>query len=217
MTSSSAESFRRHGTLDTLSDLRASHIEFTVLDFGGSVFDFAPVHVRSFETALAELGHPSARLSIKQSVLADMADGADSFVMAAHLIERCELSANPVELAVAKRRVVEAEMQEATLEPPIREFCLRLLEISGVAIISLGLDVSMRSVLVRSIGSELADSVSIYGRRSLEEKVGKAGLLGAALARSGVPLKVSAYCGDALIDQQIARECGVTFIRLAPF
>lgn len=186
-------------------------------DFGGTLYDFEPVHVLAFEQALG-LSQGSVEAEVVREVVHDsLASGLDSVRMASMLRMRFCLNVDPLELAVRKRSIVEHLTATAVLDRNVRDMLVRVIRISRVAVITRGLISSTTSILSRSLPADVARCIPVLGRSDLVGRPDKSALLVAALEIIGVPIEECGYVGDADNDEAIAERVGMFFLPLRPF
>jgi beta-phosphoglucomutase-like phosphatase (HAD superfamily) len=197
--------------------VRAGSYDACCLDFGGTLFDFAPVHVAAFKYAVGALGHdwsPSAAPPIIHEALDR---GVDSVAMAASLVEALGIDADPFELARVKRGIVERLIAGSLLDPAMCALLTSLHACVRLAVVTRGLASSTRDILERSLPSGLAANVRVYGRSDLRARPDKRGLLGAAIADLGAAADRVVYIADAQGDAAIAADLGLGFLCFRPF
>jgi phosphoglycolate phosphatase-like HAD superfamily hydrolase len=187
-------------------------------DFGGTLLDFTPLHVRGFFDALGISEDSDCAQVVGRTVHAALVRGLDSFEMTRMIADAlswpADFDLNAVVLK--KRSLVETYLRNTKLDEFVNIFLIQLLKLSSVAVISLGHIDSMKTVLNRSLGTK-AGLIAVYGRHSASERVEKHQLLRRAIEDAGVPLRQVVYVGDADVDESIALYVGIDSIRVRPF
>lgn len=203
---------------EALDLIRLKKYSAVCIDFGGTLIDFAPLHIRGFLKVLKLSEDGDAARTVASQVRADVVRGVDSYAMMASIARQVGLpqDLDVGVLVIKKRALVEEFMKDLALPQAACNFVNSLITRARVSVVSLGLVSSMEAVIQRSIG-EPANLIRIYGRRSLDARLDKKGLVATALLDSGVSCKDFVYVGDAIVDQEIAGSIGVEGIRLQPF
>jgi len=202
----------------TLEAIQRQEFRLVCFDFGGTLHDFVPLHVRGFTSALGIERGSEAAQKVERAVREALVRGVDSFEMlrliatALSLPQDTDLKA----VVVTKRSLVEVYLREAELSRDVCTFLTQVMSLCSIAVISLGLVTSMETVLMRSLG-DLSRKIAVYGRRSLTERVNKLQLLRQAIQDIGAPRSSVVYVGDAEVDECIGNDLGVAVIRLRPF
>jgi len=201
-----------------LSAIATKGHQLVCFDFGGTLFDFTPLHIRAFLEALKVDGGSPAASTVEHTVRAALVRGLDSFEMARRIATTlsCREELDIDDIVIRKRSLIEDYLKNAKLEDSVCQFLVQTLGVSSVAVISLGHVGSMKTVLKGSLG-DLADKIAVYGRHSAGERVEKSQLLRRAIKEAGVPQTRMAYVGDAEVDESIALELGIDYIRVRSF
>ena len=213
-------SLQNESLLDAQNDLLMWLREFSItaccFDFGGTLFDFEPIHVKSFVIALANLGAPCKDDGIAEIVRGALNRGDDSMLMASAIVRHLDLRLEPMDVAVEKREVVERLIRDARLESSFSSLLVEVRKIARMAVVTRGMVTSAREILGRSVPG-LAGEVSFYGRSSFTERLNKRTVLAEVLRDFRCPLAYCAYVADAIDDGSLASELGVPFYRFCPF
>lgn len=201
---------------DLLMWLRESSIAACCFDFGGTLFDFEPIHVKAFSMALAHLGAPCQDEGIAEIVRGALNRGDDSMLMASAIVRHLNLRLKPMDVAVEKRKIVERLIYGARLEASFSSLLVEVRKVARIAVVTRGMVTSAREILGRSV-PELAGEVGFYGRSSFTERLNKRLVLVGVFMDFGWPLAYCAYIADAIDDGSLATELGVPFYRFCPF
>jgi phosphoglycolate phosphatase-like HAD superfamily hydrolase len=194
------------------NDLRAC-----CFDFGGTLYDFLPIHIAGFRRALNMNEGDEREEVISRVVIDALANGLDSIHMAEQLIGQLDIVANPVYLAVQKREYVESLTNEEALTPDVGRLLFAVIQIVRVAVITRGLVSSTAAILFRSLPEAVARTIVVRGRRDLMERPNKTKLLLEAIAEMEASTDQTGYVADADDDAAIANRAGVPFLRVSLF
>jgi phosphoglycolate phosphatase-like HAD superfamily hydrolase len=203
---------------DVFERIAVKRYRLVCLDFGGTLVDFTPLHVRGFLEALGLERSEGKSQIVADTVRLQALRGVDSYMMmkaiarSLNLIDEVYLES----LVIKKRRLVEGFLQEVRLPDEACWFIDSITKFSKMAVISLGLCRSMESVLSRSLGIA-AERIHVYGRRSFDERVDKQELVCRAIRESGISKDLAVYVGDAAVDEEVAQKIGMDAIQLRPF
>jgi phosphoglycolate phosphatase-like HAD superfamily hydrolase len=193
-------------------------VDLVVFDFGGTIFDFLPVHIESFWRASCMLtslgvGDNAAAVLVENTVERSIAAGIDSFDIASALLASLGHDATMTgSLVEAKREIVEEMMSCAALTSETAATISRVAERSRVAVVTRGLVASTAAAVKGSLDPILAASIEVFGRRGLSQRVDKEELVRTAL--NGLSPSRALYVGDADVDERIARTLGTRFWRV---
>lgn len=191
-------------------------IELVCFDFGGTLFDLAPLHRRGFVEALGLGNAPRLAQAVEEIVDRELRRGADSFQIVSAIVSETHLVVDQPAVVEKKRLIIEAQLASATLDESVSLWLVRISTLASVAVLSLGLAASIVSVLQRSLGAP-ADKIVVYGRTQTTQHVVKRQLLESVPRDMGIVASRILFVGDAEIDEIVAHECGMASIRVGPF
>jgi phosphoglycolate phosphatase-like HAD superfamily hydrolase len=199
--------------------LRRAPPRLSCFDFGGTLFDFTPLHVTSFLSALGlDEGAEPIASDVAGVIQAAVAAGLDSFEMLRAVEQQIGLprNARPEAIVVQKRAIVEERLRKESLHPLVCEFLMDARCYTMIAVLSLGLVSSMEAILKRSL-NEKAKGIRIYGRRTLRDRVDKTEILRRVIEDHGVSAQEALYLADAEVDEASAAQVGIAFVRMRTF
>lgn len=196
--------------------VRSNKLKACCFDFGGTLHDFAPIHIRAFCSALG-IDNSQYESVVRKVVVPSLADGLDSVHMAEKLIQECDLNADPVSLAVRKRSFVEKLIANDCLCDDIVSFLIRMSEMARISVITRGLQSSTSAILGRSLPEHLWKRIPVLGRTDLVDRPNKEELLRNVISKMHSPVNSSCYIGDSFNDSIVASQANVIFFQLAPF
>jgi phosphoglycolate phosphatase-like HAD superfamily hydrolase len=178
-----------------------------IFDFGGTIYDFTPVHVECFREALGRCGSRVHLDAVKPVVARSIRAGEDSFAIADRLIQKFALVLDSRELAVQKRVLVEERIALTRLEEGPKQFMLELVRDQvGVAIVTRGMKQSAKRIVENTWPEieRVAEKIPVFGRLEMSEVTNKRLLLRLALRHFCLPAAQSLFVGDSKEDAEIA-------------
>ncbi len=184
-----------------------SKCQLVIFDFGGTIYDFTPVHIECFIKALECCGSLVRVDVVNRLITQSIRAGEDSFAIASRLIQKFSLTLNSRDLAVQKRVFVEETIASTMLDEGPKQFIQKLVRDQiDVAIITRGMKQStMRIVENTWPEADLVAEIPIFGRAEMSEVVDKRVFLRSALSHFGLPASQSLFVGDSMEDAEIAR------------
>ncbi len=188
-------------------------IDLAIFDFGGTIYNFTPVHIDCFLSALEGYISSSGRNTVAQITSHSIRVGEDSFSIARRLIQEFSLTLDARELAINKRLLVESYIVSTALEEaPKRAIGQLLTGGKRVAIITRGMKQSVLRIIENSwpeVG--MADRMEVFGRSTIGEVVYKTELLKSAIATYSGGKDHSIFIGDSEEDKRISRICRIGY------
>ncbi|MGI5150727.1 hypothetical protein ACQEVC_30970 [Plantactinospora sp. CA-294935] len=194
--------------------IRAEGLELCGFDFGGTLLDFEPIHVRSFLLTLDIVDRVAER-RVRHIVRASLHEGKDSVEMAWRIIRALSLDADPVQVAVEKRAFVEVLTARLILDADIVRAIVAVSEIAEIAVITRGTVQSTSGILRRSLPAHIFNEMQVVGREFLSGRLDKCRLLADAITSR--PVCRAGYVGDSDEDKRIAEDAGIPFFMFRPF
>ncbi|WP_420130370.1 HAD family hydrolase [Longimicrobium sp.] len=203
---------------EVFAKVKSKHYRFVCFDFGGTLFDFTPLHVSAFLNAMEVPFDTPLASQVESAVRSALFRGVDSFEMMREVAAQTQKMDEQLcrDIVLKKRTLIEYYLDSAILDPNARSFLLRVMNYAHVAVLSRGLVQSMEDILARTFSVD-PPSIRVYGRHSLDERVDKCALLETALRDSGIPKAASLYVGDAQVDRLLAEAVQLNFIHIQPF
>lgn len=194
----------------------SNRLKACCFDFGGTLHDFTPIHIRAFCSALG-IDDSQDGSAVGRIVRLSLADGLDSVHMAQELIREYGAGSDPTSLAVRKRWFVEKLIAADSLCDEIVSFLIRVSEVAQFSVITRGLQSSTSSILARSLPACLRERILVLGRSDLIERPNKEELLRKAIDDMHSPMNSSCYLGDSCNDGIVAARANIRFFHLVPF
>ena len=202
------------GVLQWLERFSIKHCCF---DFGGTLFDFEPVHLAAFRHALNLDPESRQARELEQVLRASLQAGVDSVDISQRLAVAFGLSDDPLQIVLSKRQRVEELVANSELTPTSRDLLVEVADSIDVSIVTRGLKDSTLAIVNRSLPVRLVSRIAVFGRADCAERWHKSDLLETALSQGRFPFNSCGYVADADGDAIVASSLKVLFYRFQPF
>jgi phosphoglycolate phosphatase-like HAD superfamily hydrolase len=191
--------------------LEARRFRYCCFDFGGTLYDFQPVHVAAFQQACGVSAHSRRGRQIEDIVVRELEIGSDSVCMAEQIQRAFQIEGDSLALAAEKRRIVECLLDGALLSDATVKLVDFVAQNCRVAVVTRGMIESTRRILDRSLPAAVTQAIPVRGRLDFRSRPSKVELLSDALGALGARSTEACYVGDSTDDAQIASRLGVAF------